>query len=181
MTSFPEDLLRRRIREEDRDAVVRRLQEAYAEGHLTHEEMDALLGRALAARTGGDLAAVLSALPAEPSGTVSEIGSASGRIRRTGAWRVPRILKVTSAFGGVRLDLTRAVIEHPVVDIRLRLGTGGARIKVPRHAVVEVDGLTAVWKAPRYRPRAVRRGGGPLIRISGTMGLGRLKVRHARW
>jgi hypothetical protein len=101
------------------------------------------------------------------------------RIRRRGAWRVPRFLKVESAFGRVRLDLSRAVIEHPVIDIELHLGTGRATITVPRDATVDVEGLRTVWKDPRYKPRGPRTGA-PKIRISGAMGFGRLRIRHAR-
>lgn len=39
MPSLPADPSRR-ISEDDRDAAVRRLQDAYAEGHISHEEMD---------------------------------------------------------------------------------------------------------------------------------------------
>lgn len=117
---------------------------------------------------------------AEDAGTTSTIGAAGGRIRRRGPWRVPRNRKVESAFGRMRLDLSRAVIEHRVVDIELRLGTGKATITVPRDAIVEVEDLQTVWKDARYTPRRPSRPGGPKIRISGTMGFGRLKVRHAR-
>lgn len=168
-----------RIGEDDRDAAVRRLQEAYAGGHVPHEEMDGLLHLALTAETRGELAPVLARLPREGAGAASAIVAAGGRIRRRGAWRVPRVLTVESACGSVRLDLSRAVIEHPVVDIELRLGTGGAKITVPRDAVVDLEGLRTGWKDPLYRPRRRPRPGGPRIRLSGAMGLGRLKIRHA--
>lgn len=80
----------------------------------------------------------------------------------------------------MRLDLSRAVVEHPVVDIELHLGTGKAKITVPRDAIVEFEALHTVWKDTRYRTRRSSRPGGPTIRISGTMGFGRLKIRHAR-
>lgn len=51
-----------RVSQDDRDRVVALLQDAYAEGRLDHEEFDARLGRALAARTFGDLDATLSGL-----------------------------------------------------------------------------------------------------------------------
>lgn len=168
------------IGEEARDTAVRRLQEAYAEGLITHEELDERLHRVLTAEAQGDLMAALASLPEEPPDTTSTIAAAGGRIKRRGAWRVPRILKVESAYGRVRLDLSRAVIEHPVVDIELHVGTGGARITVPRDAVVDVDGLRTGWKDLRYEPPRRPRPGGPTIRISGVMGFGRLKIRHAR-
>ncbi|MEY9943472.1 DUF1707 domain-containing protein [Kitasatospora sp. GAS1066B] len=179
MTSLPEDPPPR-ITEDDRDTAVRRLQEAYAEGHLSHEDMDALLQRVLTARTRGDLVPALASLPAEKPGAASTIGAMSGAIRRRGVWRVPRVLRVESAFGRVHLDLSRAVIEHPVVDIELQLGTGRAKITVPRGAVVDLEDLRGVWKAPDYRAPRGAHGGGPTIRITGTLQFGRVKIRHAR-
>ncbi|MFB8026278.1 DUF1707 domain-containing protein [Streptomyces sp. NPDC056465] len=179
MTSVPEDLPSL-IGEDTRDATVRRLQEAYAEGHLSHQQMDEGLGRVLAARTRADIASVLASLPEEKPDTTSTIAAAGGRIRRRGAWRVPRKLKVESAFGRVYLDLSRAVFEHPEVDIELQLGTGKARITVPRDAVVDFDALHTGWKDTRYKPRRDSRGSGPRIRITGALGYGRLKIRHAR-
>ncbi|UFR06730.1 DUF1707 domain-containing protein [Streptomyces sp. Go40/10] len=179
MTSPPEDPPPL-FSEDDRDTAVRSVQDAYAEGHISHEEMDERLHRVLTARTHSDLAPALAALPEENAGTTSTIAAAGGRIKRRGAWRVPRTLKVASAFGRVHLDLSQAVIEHPVVDIELQLGTGRARITVPRDAIVDLDGLHTAWKDTLYTPRRRSRPVGPRIRISGTMGFGRLKIRHAR-
>ncbi|MFD6994230.1 DUF1707 domain-containing protein [Streptomyces sp. NPDC059943] len=178
MTSLPEDRPQL-ISDEDRDTAVRRLQEAYAEGHISHEEMDERLNHALTARTRGDLAPALDSLPAEKAPTTSTIAAAGGRIKRRGAWRVPRTLKVESAFGRVRLDLSRAIIEHPLIEIELQMGTGGARITVPRDAIVDIEGLQSGWKDVRYKPRRPSGPGGPTIRITGVMGYGRLKIRHA--
>ncbi|PPS82710.1 hypothetical protein BZZ08_04999 [Streptomyces sp. MH60] len=158
---------------------MRRLQEAYAEGLIAHEVLDERLHRALSALTQSELASALSSLPEGHPDSTATIAAAGGRIKRRGAWRVPRVLKVGSAYGRVRLDLSRAVIEHPVVDIELQLGTGGARITVPRDATVDVEGLSTGWKDLRYRVPRRSRPGGPTIRISGVMGYGRLKIRHS--
>ena len=179
MTPRPENQARL-VGDDDRDTAVQRLREAYAKGHLTHEEMDERLDQVLSARTHGDLATPLAALPDEDAGTTSTIGAATGRIKRRGPWRVPRALKVESAFGRVHLDLSKAIIDHPVVDIELQVGTGRAKITVPRDAIVEIEGLHTGLKDARYTPRRPTRPGGPKIRITGAMGLGRLKIRHAR-
>ncbi|MGW7088903.1 DUF1707 SHOCT-like domain-containing protein [Streptomyces sp. NPDC054871] len=179
MTSLPEDPPSL-ISEDDRDTAVQRLQEAYAEGHISHEEMDDGLHQALTVKTRGELVSAMALLPAEKPATTSTIGAASGWIRRRGAWQVPRILKVESAYGKVNLDLSRAVFEHPVVDIELQLPFGRARITVPRDAVVEFEDLRTVWKDTRYEPPRSSCLGGPRIRISGVMEYGRLKIRHAR-
>ncbi|MFE0172225.1 DUF1707 domain-containing protein [Streptomyces sp. NPDC059002] len=180
MTDVPEDLPQL-IDEDERDAAVRRLQEAYAAGRIPHDEMDARLDKVLTAKTQGDLVSAVASLPAEKQGSTSTIGAASGRIKRHGAWQVPQTLKVESAYARVHLDLSQAVIEYPVVDIELQLGTGRAKITVPRDATVDLDGLHTEWKDMRYKaPRRARPGDGPTIRIFGAMGYGRLTVRHAR-
>ncbi|WP_405683841.1 DUF1707 domain-containing protein [Streptomyces sp. NBC_01387] len=179
MTSLPEDSPTL-ISEDDRDTAVQRLQDAYAEVHISHEELDERLHQVLTARTHGELASALASLPEERAGTTSTIAVAGGRIQRRGVWRVPRILKVESAFGRVHLDLSRAVFEHPVIDIELQLGTGRAKITVPRDAIVEFEDLRTGWKDSRHKTRRSSRPGGPRIRISGAMGFGRLKIRHAR-
>ncbi|MFD8542525.1 DUF1707 domain-containing protein [Streptomyces sp. NPDC059649] len=168
------------LREDDRETAVQRLQEAYADERVSHEEMEERLDQVLTAKTHSELASALASLPGENPDTTSTIAAAGGRIHRGGTWRVPRILKVESAYGRVDLDLSRAVIEHPAVDIELQLGTGGAKITVPRDAIVEVEGLHTGWKDLRYKPPRRARSGGPRIRISGAMGFGRLKIRHAR-
>jgi Domain of unknown function (DUF1707) len=53
-----------RASDADRDAVVAELSEHYQAGRLTADEFGDRSGRALAARTGQDLAAVLTDLPA---------------------------------------------------------------------------------------------------------------------
>ncbi|WP_307167291.1 DUF1707 SHOCT-like domain-containing protein [Streptomyces rishiriensis] len=179
MTALPEDQPPL-IGEDDRDTAVRRLREAYAEGHLSHEELDGRLHQVLTVTTHDELVSALASLPEEKAETTSTIAAAGGRIKRRGVWRVPRNLKVESAFGRVRLDLSRAVMEHPVVDIELQLGTGSAKITVPRDAIVEYEDLHTGWKDTRYRARRSSGPSGPRIRISGALGLGRLTIRHAR-
>jgi hypothetical protein len=169
-----------RITEDDRDSAVKRLQEAFVEGHISHDEMDERLQAVLTAKTHGELVPALASLPDNSTGPTSKVAAKSGRIQRRGAWRVPRVLRVESEYGRVNLDLSRAIIENPVVDIELELRYGKAKITLPRDAVVDIEDLRTVWKQPVYKiPRRVHLGG-PRIRISGTMEYGRLKIRHRR-
>lgn len=179
MTSTP-DHVPKRISEADRDAAVLRLQEAFAEGHLSREDMDGLLDAALTATTPGDLAPVLSSLPDKEAGPASKISGKAGRIQRRGAWRVPRILTIESEFGSVDLDLSRAIIEHRVIDIELQLRFGKAKITLPHDAIVDLEALRTVWKQPSHKAPQHARAAGLQIRISGTMEFGRLKIRYKR-
>jgi Domain of unknown function (DUF1707) len=169
-----------RITEDDRGMAVRRVQEAFVEGHISHNEMDDRLQAVLTAKTQRDLHSAVASLPDPNVGRTTRIEAESGRIRRSGPWRVPRVLRVKSTYGRVDLDLSRAIIESPVVDIELELRFGGAKITVPADAVVDIDDLQTVWKQPVYTiPQRVDPGG-PRIRISGTIEFGRLKIRHKR-
>jgi hypothetical protein len=169
------------ISEDDRYTAAKLLKEALAKGQISDEERDERLRRVLAAGTHGELLQALTSLPAEPTDSASTIAVVSGRVRRRGAWRVPRVLRVESAFGRVHLNLARAVIEYPEIDIQLQLGTGKARITVPRNAVVDVDGLSTGWHGPAYVPQRRPGHDGPTIRIRGHAGLGRVRIRHAWW
>jgi len=179
VTSLPEDSSSL-VGDDDRNTAVQRVQTAYTTGHLSHEEMDERLHQVLVAKTHTEIEAALAALPAENPGTTSTISAAAGRIDRRGVWRVPRFLKVRSEFGRARLDLSRAIFEHPVVDIELAIAHGRAKIILPRDAVVDFGDLRTDWKDTRYKPARHSLPGGPTIRISGAMGFGRLKIRHAK-
>jgi hypothetical protein len=169
-----------RISEGDRDTAVERLKEAFADGHLSSTEMDERLHAALSATTPGELTSALSALPDKDAGRTVEIDAISGRIKRSGGWRVPRVLKVDSKYGKVDLNLSDAVLESGAVDIELRLEYGWARIVVPRDATVDYEGLRADWKQPVYKAPRHGTQGGPRVRITGTMGYGRLTIKHSR-
>ncbi|MEV5965437.1 DUF1707 domain-containing protein [Kribbella sp. NPDC051952] len=180
MTTPPEDRSPM-VGDLDRDTAVQRVQDAFTSGHISHEDMDARLHQVLSATRRSELEVALDALPAEDPGTSSTIGAATGRIQRRGRWVVPRTLKVESAFGRVHLDLSQAVFEHPVHDIVLNLGTGRAKLTLPADAIVDLEGLKTGWKDLRYKPNRRSTGsGGVRIRLTGAMGFGRLKIRHAR-
>lgn len=168
------------LTEGDRDLVVQRAQEAFAAGQISHEDLVAHLDVVLSASTSADMVPVLAALPERGAGRTLVLTGMNGRFRRDGVWRVPGEITVESEYGKVDLDLSRAIFEEPSVDIVLQLTYGRARITVPADAVVDLDGLTTVWKQPHYRAPQRVATGGPRIRILGTMEYGRLKVRHAR-
>src|SRR6266700_6536722 len=88
-----------RASDRERDDVVRRLQDAFAEGRLGDEEFDERMHTALAARTRADLDALLGDLPAPGPGrqlTTSADWPVDSRfavaikgwVRRGGRWRV---------------------------------------------------------------------------------------------
>jgi hypothetical protein len=73
----------------DRDRVITRLREAFAEGRLTDEEFRERMDRAQQARTFGELAVLTDDLPHTPA-TVTQPAATRDRARRDmrQAWRV---------------------------------------------------------------------------------------------
>ena len=65
-----------RVSHADRDQVVATLQDAFVAGMLTRDELDTRVGRALAARTRGDLAVLTGDLPPVPAGAGRPAGTA---------------------------------------------------------------------------------------------------------
>jgi hypothetical protein len=167
-----------RITQDDRDATIMRVQESFADGDISPEEMDEHLEAVLTANTSDDLVRVLASLPDANTGRTQVLAGKRGRFRRRGAWRVPRVLRVESEFGRVNLDMSRAIFENPLADIELQLRFGGARITLPQEAVVDIEDLNTVWKQPIYKTPQRFDAGRPRIRIFGTMEFGRLKIRH---
>lgn len=162
----------------EREAAVERIQIAYADEVISYDEMEQRLDGVLAAPTGDEVLDVIADLPADIEGGALEIEAINGHIKRLGSWRVPRRIRIASEYGKVKLDLSQAQFESDKVDIDLQLTYGRARIIVPRSAVVDLDGLVTDWKQPSYRGPREGPGNRPLIRISGHMEYGRLKVRH---
>lgn len=146
-----------RASDSDRVWVSEMLDAAYADGRLTLQEHEDRIGRALHARTFGELAPLTAdlgqgaglAVPPEaplpatnpqghgvrvdtshqgPADTIVAIFSGSERI---GARRVPAATTAVAAFGGVRLDLRDAVLEARTVVVNTWAIFGGIEIIVP--------------------------------------------------
>ncbi|MEV4170023.1 DUF1707 domain-containing protein [Nonomuraea sp. NPDC049709] len=175
--------LQMRVSEEDRERTAQQLQRAFAEGRLNQLELEDRLEIALTAKTYGDLLGLIDDLPVDQSqvNDVVELESKNGNLKRSGDWAVPRKLRVSSKYGSVELDLSEAVVSHPVVDIELDLTYGSAKIILPEGAVANVDAFQSDWGSTttsdvpsRPRPGAVH------VVISGRAKYGGLTVRYPR-
>jgi hypothetical protein len=163
-----------RLTDSERDTAVRLLQDAFAQGRLDSHELEARLERVLTATFPGELEPVLAGLPDD----VVELSSTNGRVTRTGDWRVPRVLRIVSEYGRVRLDLSRAAIHHAEIHIELRLEYGSAIIILPRGATANADDARTRWGTVTSKVR--ERPGRTHVRVSGELGYGRLRIRYRR-
>ena len=124
------------------------LREHVVEGRLTLDEFSERMGAALQARTRGELDAVMADLPA--SEQRNSVGSSvtpqvpsprktsrwhvaimSGHSTK-GRWRIGGKTKAVAVMGGCEMDLRRAEIEGPEVEITAVAFWGGIEHHRPR-------------------------------------------------
>lgn len=168
-----------RLHDVDRDPIIARVQRAFADGRLGFAEMEERLETALSAVTRAELARAVADLP-EPPDEVVRLKTTNGRVRRTGDWQVPRLLRIESDYGGVVLDLSRAVIAHSEIEIDLQLAYGSATIVLPPGATANVDGTQTEWGSVICKTAGRPRPGALHVQVTGKLGYGRLRVRSAR-
>ncbi|CAL9546993.1 DUF1707 SHOCT-like domain-containing protein [Streptomyces albus] len=72
-----------------------------------------------------------------PKENLVAIFSGSGR---KGRWRVPRKINAFALFGGIEIDLTEALFEHPHVQINATAIFGGIEIRVPENVTLQQKG-----------------------------------------
>jgi hypothetical protein len=144
-----------RASHDDRDRTVEVLRVAAGDGRITAEELDERVSAALTARTYGELAALISDLPAAPGSLPLVPGSPPGaapkdlmRIRcdisstrRDGPWLVPKRLEVQVNLGTVTLDFTEAVISWPTLEIDADIQTGTLILVIAPGILVSTDDL----------------------------------------
>jgi class 3 adenylate cyclase len=180
-----------RVSDGDRDRTVTLLREHVVEGRLTLDEFSERVGRALQATTQADLSAVMADLPASSSGSgVPEprVGAAPRKSRRwhvavmsghqtRGRWRIGGKTTAVAVMGGCDLDLRRAEIEGPEVEITAVAFWGGVQIIVPEGFDVELRGFSFMGgRSLRLRDVPIVPGS-PRIVIRGFAVMGGVEVK----
>jgi hypothetical protein len=139
-----------RASHDDRDRVVEVLRVSAGDGRLTAEELDQRLELALTARTYGELAELVSDLPASGSVAsapatapkpkeVARIDCQSGHVRRVDRWMVPQRMEVKVTSGHVMLDFTQAVITQPSLQLAIDVRSGHVVLRTKPGIVVDAD------------------------------------------
>ena len=171
----PDDSLR--VSDAERDAVVRTLGDHAAVGRLTLDELEERSGRALTAKTRGELATLTSDLPREAGqpGELSPVPSRKKPVRwmvaimggshRRGRFRTVGSINAVAIMGGDEIDLREAEIEGGELTLNLFSFMGGANIYVPDSVEVEVGGFSFMGGHEEIGGERPPRPGAPLIRI----------------
>jgi Domain of unknown function (DUF1707) len=172
-----------RISDADRERALQHLQNAVSEGRLTMSEFDERVAGVLRARTGSDLRPYLADLPASRAAPEQgQLRATMSTIKRTGEWVVPRRLSVTNKAGSVKLDLTDAVIGHPVIEIAIEVYAGSTTLVLPRGASVDIEQVELVASSGKVKkvPTSTEPIGEPHVVVTGKQWAGSVTVRHQR-
>jgi hypothetical protein len=152
-----------RVGDRDRDAVVQRLQEAFAEGRLDDDEFDQRTRAALTARHSTDLAALTRDLPetaatplpspAAPAGARRQAGGSAiaykSSVRRAGRWRVPERFRTIVYKGSGHLDLRAAELTAHETTLAVIAYKSRVDVLVPLGVRVNLEGfgVSKGWSA----------------------------------
>ncbi|MGK8521124.1 DUF1707 SHOCT-like domain-containing protein [Nocardia asteroides] len=196
-----------RVSDAEREHVGQLLQRAVGLGMLSLGEFTERMDTALAAKTRGELNAVLIDLPgvrlvghpaAPPSTFVNTSPAFTGRahpaprsnaagnvirsrlsgVNRRGQWQVPPTLYLNNWMSGVTLDFTEAIMSTQVVEVRVDDYCGSVTLIVPAEATVDLNGLELIGSSVNNK---VRTGPplGPLhLVVHGRMRMGSVTAKH---
>jgi Domain of unknown function (DUF1707)/Cell wall-active antibiotics response 4TMS YvqF len=169
-----------RVSDAERDVTLRTLGDHAAVGRLTLDELEERSGRALVAKTRGELAALTTDLPAggaQPSGSPAlgrdarpkrpvrwMVSIMSGSHRR-GRFRAVGSINAVAIMGGDEIDLRDAEIEGGELTLNLFALMGGANIYVPDSVDLDVGGFSLMGGHEEVGRELSPRPGAPLIRI----------------
>jgi hypothetical protein len=170
--SQPDDSLR--VSDAERDAVLHALGDHAAVGRLTLDELEDRSGRALTAKTRGELATLTSDLPRE-AGAPSLVPSRRKPVRwmvaimsgsrRRGRFRAAGSINSVAIMGGNEIDLREAEIEGGELTVNLIAFMGGAEVYVPDSVELDVGGFSFMGGHEEVGSERPPRPGAPLIRI----------------
>lgn len=178
----PRDL---RVSDAEREHVGELLQRAVGQGILTITEFTERMDAAMAARTRGELNAVLADLPGfvlvRPADQdVLELSHHFGELNRRGPWTVPARVRLVGYFGSSLLDFTEAAVSGPAVSLELDKTAGSTTLIIPDGATVNTDGLRVTMGSikddtvHRIAPGALH------FVITGRVTMGEVRIRHPR-
>jgi hypothetical protein len=176
-----------RASDRERDVVVQRVQQAFAEGRLDDTEFDERMRAALTARTHTDLDVLLTDLPAEttvPGPVPATARRGPGRlaialkssVRRGGRWRVPERYTTMVYKGSGWLDLRAAELSGPVTTFVAMAYKSRVTILVPPGVRVEMTGFGVTQGADEEDPGYRLPTDAPVIHVRGVAYKGTVEI-----
>lgn len=193
---LPDDELR--VGNPERERAIALLNDAFAAGYLDIAEFEERSALAYAARTRGELRAVLAQLPsagqlfpdAVPRTTAvvpvahvvapAEISADWDTVRRKGRWQVPPRLLLTGSWGTVDLNFVNAEFDSGGADIEVQMSVSTIKLMLGADHTIEYSGVETIgWSSVKDKAGPPKRPGGPSIRLFGSIsGMSGIVIRR---
>jgi Domain of unknown function (DUF1707)/Cell wall-active antibiotics response 4TMS YvqF len=173
-----------RASDAERDRVAEVLRVAAGEGRLSLEELEERLEGAYGARTQAELDVLIADLPGaealvadhEPRGMA--LRTSLGDFKQRGHWVVPPRITASTSMGSITIDFTMAACAHREVVVEATTGAGSITMIVPRGWSVRMDEVTTSMGSVVNKATDPPRRDAPRLRVSGSAGMGTIKVRY---
>jgi hypothetical protein len=154
-----------RVSDADRAHVSQLLERAVGQGMLTLDEFSERIDRTLAARTRGELGAVVADLPgmdlvhAERSlnAAVQQLRGRMSSVERRGQWTVPPRLALNTRMCDTTLDFSNAAMQSATVVLDIDDYCSTTNLILPDGATADLNGVKHSRAAPPSRCRTDRR------------------------
>ena len=186
----PNVIASQRAGDADREAVAERLRIAAGEGRIELWELEERLGQAYAARTYGDLAALVADLPGQLSftpfpGTGAEpetlvLRTTTPNLRHAGRWIVPRRITAESTTGWITIDFTQASCAYREVTVEVMTRTGWIQLILPEGWAARVGPLSTYTGHISNKAAETADPGAPTVVVTGHPLFGYIKIRQRR-
>ena len=180
-----------RASDADRDRYAGILQEAYAQGRLTHEEYEERIDACMKAKTYAELEPLVLDLPranlpmVRPPADIVPVSTSNppmvaifSAVERKGAWALADDSIAVAVFGQVSLDLRQVTFEAANSEIKAFAIFGGVDILVEPGTVVECTGMGVFGEFSRSGKVAQARPGSPVIRVTGLALFGAVTIKE---
>ena len=169
-----------------RSRTVDFLREAVARGQLSLAQFESAVDLVMRATREAELAALVREVappvritPVERQlQEPLEISSTGmfANVNLLGNWQVPRHLSVRTGPSRITIDLTEAEFDDWTVEIVAHAEMGDVTLIVPRGMAVQLVGTSGPTRSKLTPPVP----GFPLVRLSATVGLGKIRFRHPK-
>jgi len=178
-----------RVSNADRAHVSGLLERAVADGMITLDEFADRTDAALAARTRGELRAVLVDLPdmdlhaahapvARSSAQPEALGGWMTSIVRRGPWTVAPVINLNTRMCSTTLDFTSAVLPGPVVEVNIDDYLSSTELIVPAGATADLNGVDAIAGSATVKVRNLPQPDKLHVIVRGKVRMGSVSVRH---
>ncbi|GIH77323.1 DUF1707 SHOCT-like domain-containing protein [Planobispora longispora] len=170
-----------RAGDSDRERVAAVLNDALADGRLTHDEHEERLEQLYRARTLGELTVLTADLlppEAQPLQTdVRPVAAFFGSDERSGRWVVPTRFTATAVCANVTLDLREALLQSSHVTLQVTVMAGTLTLIVPEGVRIEMPASAVLGGKKNLVPPSPD---GPVIEITGLVSLGSIVAKSPK-